>query len=720
MIKIFKYLKTSIITILIIICLLATKANLDLKLPDYTSKIVNVGIQQYGIEDAQSIVITKETMKNLSYFLTEEEKEIVNNSYELKKVNETEYKLNKTEEIYVLKNRNKKLSDILDNPFMILYTLNNTKSETFGLPEDIELTKLLEFIDEEKLNNIKEGTKDIPESTILQTAILEIKEEYKKVGVEGDKLQLNYIFKSGGVMLMLALLVMIVDVVIIFLGSHLAGRLGKTLREKTFTKVLSFSKNEMKKYGTSSLITRTTNDVQQVQQIILFLLRILVYAPIMAIGGIIKTYQTSKNMLWIIIIAVIFLFTMIITLFLVSMPKFTKLQTLLDRLNQVSREILTGIPVIRAFANEKHEEERFDKANKDLTKTILFVNRTMSIMGPMMMLIMNVVSVVIVWVGAYGIDAGTTQVGNMMACIQYSMHVIMSFLMMSMMTIMLPRANVSAKRINEILETEEIVKDPEVETCFDKSKRGVVEFKNVSFRYPDANEDVMTDISFVAKPGTTTAFIGSTGSGKSTLINLIPRFYDVTEGVITIDGADIREIKQKTLRDKIGYIPQKGLLFKGTVKSNIKYKSNKIKDEEMEKAAEISQSKEFISKLSKKYNNEISQGGTNVSGGQRQRLSIARAIAANPDIYIFDDSFSALDFKTDLKLRTELKEVTKDKTVFIVAQRISTIMKADNIIVLDQGKIVGMGTHKDLLKKCEVYKEIAYSQLSKEELAHEK
>ena len=517
-------------------------------------------------------------------------------------------------------------------------------------------------------------------------------------------------------MLSVAFSIMIVAISITFLGSRLAARLGKSLRSQIFKKVMSFSKTEMKTFGTASLITRTTNDIQQVQGIIVFMMRIVVYAPIMAFGGIIKTYNASNSLIWIVGIAVICLFTMVGTLFLITMPKFTMLQKLIDRLNQVSREILTGIPVIRAFANEKYEEQRFDKANTDLTKVSLFVDRTMSIMMPTMMLIMNVVSVLIVWIGSYQIDKGSLQVGNMMACIQYSVHIIMSFLMMSMLSIMLPRANVSAKRIMEIIDTENVIQDPLKAQALDKSKKGVVEFKNVCFRYPDANEDVMTDISFVAKPGTTTAFIGSTGSGKSTLINLIPRLYDVTEGIITVDGVDIRKMKLKTLRDKIGFVPQKGILFKGTVESNIKYKSDNITNEEMENAAKISQSKEFINKLNKKYKSEIVQGGTNVSGGQRQRLSIARAIAANPDIYIFDDSFSALDFKTDVTLRGELKEVTKDKTVLIVAQRISTIMNADNIIVLDEGKIVGMGKHKQLLKDCEVYKEIALSQLSKEEL----
>lgn len=717
MIRIFKYLKSSFISIIVIVGLLILQASLDLKLPDYTSKIVNVGIQQKGVEDAASLVISKETMKNISYFLTEEEKEIINDCYKLNKVGKTDYKLNKKEEIYTLiEDNRKKASEILLEPFMILYTLENMDNEELKVKDGVSPLHFLPLLSEKDKKEILNKLDKIPDSTKMQTAILSVLNEYEKVGIDINSFQINYILKSGFIMLSVAFLIMIVAISITFLGSRLAARLGKSLRSQIFRKVMSFSKTEMKTFGTASLITRTTNDIQQVQGIIVFMMRIVVYAPIMAFGGIIKTYNASNSLIWIVGIAVICLFTMVGTLFLITMPKFTMLQKLIDRLNQVSREILTGIPVIRAFANEKYEEQRFDKANTDLTKVSLFVDRTMSIMMPTMMLIMNIVSVLIVWIGSYQIDKGSLQVGNMMACIQYSVHIIMSFLMMSMLSIMLPRANVSAKRIMEIIDTENVIQDPLKAQVLDKSKKGVVEFKNVCFRYPDANEDVMTDISFVAKPGTTTAFIGSTGSGKSTLINLIPRLYDVTEGIITVDGVDIRKMKLKTLRDKIGFVPQKGILFKGTVESNIKYKSDNITNEEMENAAKISQSKEFINKLNKKYKSEIVQGGTNVSGGQRQRLSIARAIAANPDIYIFDDSFSALDFKTDVTLRSELKEVTKDKTVLIVAQRISTIMNADNIIVLDEGKIVGMGKHKQLLKDCEVYKEIAYSQLSKEEL----
>jgi ATP-binding cassette subfamily B protein len=571
---------------------------------------------------------------------------------------------------------------------------------------------------DDMLSNVNEKLEAMPETILTSTAILAIQEEYKSIGIDTGALQTNYILVSGAKMLAIALLIMMLAVAVGLLGSRLAANLSLTLRSKVFSKVVGFSKTEMKNYGTASLITRTTNDIQQVQQIIVMLMRVVFYAPIIAVGGIIKTTSTSGSMGWIIALAVAALLIIITTLFTIVMPKFKKLQTLVDKLNLVTREILTGIPVIRAFNNEKHEEKRFDDANSNLNKVNLFVNRTMAFMMPFMMLLMNVVCIAIVWKGAYGINDGVMQVGDMMAYIQYSMQIIMSFLFIGMMSIMLPRASVSANRIVEIINTEVAIKENEVSKKFDNSKKGVVEFKRVSFRYPDANDDVITDINFISKPGTTTAFIGSTGSGKSTLINLIPRFYDVTEGAILIDGVDIRDVSTKDLRAKIGYVPQKGMLFSGDVESNIKYGDSKITDKEMKKAASIAQASDFIENLDGKYEAEISQGGTNVSGGQRQRLSIARAIAINPDIYIFDDSFSALDLKTDAKLRSELTKVTEDKTVFIVAQRISTILNADQIVVLDEGKVVGIGNHKELMNNCDVYKEIALSQLSEEELSN--
>ena len=560
----------------------------------------------------------------------------------------------------------------------------------------------------------------MPKSVVLSAAILSITDEYEKIGIDTAKIQTNYILTSGAIMLLVALLIMALAVAVGLLGSKLAAKLANTLRERVFSNTMNFSKTEMKKFGVSSLMTRTTNDINQVQQIIVMMLRVVFYAPIIAVGGILKTTATSGSMGWIIAVAVGCLFLLIGFLFLFVMPKFKLLQKLVDKINLVTREILNGIPVIRAFNNEKHEEERFDKANTELNKTNLFVNRTMSLMMPIMILLMNVVTIAIVYQGSKGIDEGIMQVGDMMAYIQYSMQIIMSFLMIGMMSIMLPRASVSAKRIIEIIETDTSIKENNKLKKLKRNNKSVIEFKNVSFRYPDADEDVLTNISFKAKTGTTTAIIGSTGCGKSTVVNLLPRFYDVTEGSISIDNVDIRDISIESLRKKIGYVPQKGLLFTGTVRSNIKYGNENITDQQMEEALKIAQASDFVSKLENTYESEISQGGTNLSGGQRQRLAIARALAINPDIFIFDDSFSALDLKTDSKLRNELSKVTKDKIVIIVAQRISTVLNADTIIVLDEGKISGMGKHKELLENCSVYKEIALSQLSEEELSNVK
>lgn len=733
MLKLFKYLKSSILSIIVIILLLVTQAICDLKLPEYTSKIVNVGIQQNGIESAAATVITAEKYDNIELFLSDDEKEYLDSYYDLLTTEDyndykDEYPILETENLYKLNTKDEdvkeKISDILSLPLMMDYMITSGKAAEYGfaVPGNVDFYTALKYMTSEQiddmLSNVNEKLEAMPETILTSTAILAIQEEYKSIGIDTGALQTNYILVSGAKMLAIALLIMILAVAVGLLGSRLAANLALTLRSKVFSKVVGFSKTEMKNYGTASLITRTTNDIQQVQQIIVMLMRVVFYAPIIAVGGIIKTTSTSGSMGWIIALAVAALLIIITTLFTIVMPKFKKLQTLVDKLNLVTREILTGIPVIRAFNNEKHEEKRFDDANSNLNKVNLFVNRTMAFMMPFMMLLMNVVCIAIVWKGAYGINDGVMQVGDMMAYIQYSMQIIMSFLFIGMMSIMLPRASVSANRIVEIINTEVAIKENEVSKKFDNSKKGVVEFKRVSFRYPDANDDVITDINFISKPGTTTAFIGSTGSGKSTLINLIPRFYDVTEGAILIDGVDIRDVSTKDLRAKIGYVPQKGMLFSGDVESNIKYGDSKITDKEMKKAASIAQASDFIENLDGKYEAEISQGGTNVSGGQRQRLSIARAIAINPDIYIFDDSFSALDLKTDAKLRSELTKVTNDKTVFIVAQRISTILNADQIVVLDEGKVVGIGNHKELMNNCDVYKEIALSQLSEEELSN--
>ena len=588
---------------------------------------------------------------------------------------------------------------------------------------DVDVFQVFSLMPEEELSEMRktidEKFSDMPDSIITQSAISYVKGEYKNLGIDTDKLQTNYMFLAGAKMLGIALLSALATIVVGFLGARVAATLGKNLRSKVFNKVMSFSNTEMDKFSTASLITRSTNDIQQVQMLMVMMLRVVIYSPIIAIGGIIKVTKTNTSMTWIIAVAVIAILSLVMILFIVVMPKFKVVQKLVDRVNLVTREILTGIPVIRAFSTQKYEEKRFDKANLDLTKTNIFVNRVMACMMPAMMLVMNGISVLIMWNGAHGVDSGAMQVGDMMAFIQYTMQIIMSFLMISAISIMLPRAAVCVQRVDEVISTDLIIEDKEQTENFKEDKKGYIEFNNVSFKYPNAEEDVLSDISFVAKPGETTAFIGSTGSGKSTLINLIPRFYDVTEGSIKVDGVDVRNVSQHDLREKIGYVPQKGILFSGTIDSNLRYGREEATDVEIVRAAEIAQAMEFISSKPERFETEISQGGTNVSGGQKQRLSIARAIAKNPEIYIFDDSFSALDFKTDSALRKALKQETSDSTVLIVAQRISTILHADQIIVLDEGKVVGKGTHNELLKNCEVYKQIALSQLSKEELENE-
>ena len=720
MLKVFKYLKSSIFSVLAIILLLFCQAYLDLTLPDYTSKIVNVGVQQGGIENAAIEQIGENTLDTLTLFMDSKDRKYILNQYEKSDTY-------KGEDIYELKEDSNidKVSSIMARPMMILsYAEQDQKSDdstvSFDLPEGVTLEQALTMMSdtqrEKMLDEIDKKINDIPDSIIDQAAVSFVKTEYQRIGVDTDAIQTMYIVKVGIIMLGIALGAMAVGILIVFIGSRMAAKLAKTLRHKVFTKVVGFSKNEIKTYGQSSLITRTTNDVQQVQMVVVFLLRVVFYAPIIGIGGVIKAMHTNADMTYIIGVAVVAILAVVVTLFAIAMPKFNRVQKLIDKLNLVTREILSGLPVIRAFSNEKHEEERFEEANKRLTKVNLFINRAMSFMMPIMMLVMNFVCLIIVYQGAKGVDSGIMQVGDIMAYIQYTMQIIMAFLMISMMSIMLPRANVSAKRIMEVIETPDTIYNSDHLVEFNPEMRGRVEFKNVSFRYPDADYDVITDIDLVANPGETTAFIGSTGSGKSTLINLIPRFYDVTDGELLVDGVNIKDVDLKKLRDKIGFVPQKGVLFTGTIKDNIKYGNENITDEDVNKALDIAQATEFVSKLKGGVDYDISQGGTNVSGGQKQRLSIARAIAKDPDIYVFDDSFSALDFKTDAKLRGELAKITKNKTVLIVAQRISTIMNADKIVVLDEGRVVGIGKHKDLLENCSVYKEIALSQLSKEEL----
>ena len=721
MLKVLKNLKESWVSVIAIILLLIVQATGDLTLPDYTSKIVNVGIQNGGIEDVAPDVIRKSTMDSLLIF-TEDDDKILSDYKEISKENlsedeynklvkkypalenETLYKLNK-----ISNSEKEELNSIMTKPLMITAYLNNEEMATQIKTQLISNPTMLSSINE-KIDSMQD-------SILEQAAIQEVKEEYKAIEINMDNLQNRYILMAGLKMLGISFIIMASAILIMCLSARVGAKLAKTLREKVFKKVLSFSNKEFSEYSTASLITRSTNDIQQIQGLIGMLFRVVVYAPIIGIGGFLRVLNQSDNsMAWIIGVAILAILFIVATLFIIAMPKFKKLQELIDKLNLVAREILTGLPVIRAFNTEKREESRFDDANKTLTKTNLFVNRAMSFMMPCLMLVMNCISLLIVWVGAHGVDNGTMQVGNMMAFIQYTMQIVMSFLMISMVSIILPRASVSANRINEVLETDEFIKESNKPKKLNPDKKGLVEFKNVGFKYPDSDEEVLSDITFTAKPGETTAIIGSTGSGKSTIVNLIPRFYDITSGNLLIDGVDIKDISNKDLRKIIGFVPQKGLLFSGTIESNIKYGNPDMPDEQMKEAAQIAQATEFIETKPLKYQEPIAQGGSNVSGGQKQRLSIARAIAVAPEILVFDDSFSALDFKTDSILRAELSKKTKDKTVIIVAQRINTILNADQIIVLEDGKIVGKGTHEELIKNNETYRQIALSQLSEEEL----
>ena len=751
MLKVLKNLKESWLSVIAIVLLLIVQAAGDLTLPDYTSKIVNIGIQSGGIENPAPEVIRKSEMDNLLIF-TEDDEQILNDYKEISKENLDEkgyeklvkkYPALENETLYEVKKLNSEeqtqLNNMMTKPLMMLSSLENEEtansmkeqmlsSMSANIPEQQKITmQNMELIDiikqmpkeqiDKMLETVNEKLDNMQNSILEQAAIQQVKKEYKAIEIDTDNLQNKYIIIAGLKMLGISFIIMASAISIMCLSARVAAKLAKTLREKTFKKVLKFSNKEFSEYSTASLITRSTNDIQQIQGLIAILFRVLVYAPIIGIGGFLRVLSQSDNsMAWIIGVAILAILFVVATLFIIAMPRFKKLQELIDKLNLVAREILTGLPVIRAFNTEKKEEKRFDKANVDLTKTNLFVNRAMSFMMPTLMLIMNAISLLIVWVGAHGIDNGTMQVGNMMAFIQYTMQIVMSFLMISMVSIMLPRASVSANRINEILETEEAIQESKGPKKLDTSKKGLVEFKNVSFRYPDSDEEVLSDITFTAKPGETTAIIGSTGSGKSTIVNLIPRFYDITSGNLLIDGVDIKEISNKDLRKIVGFVPQKGILFSGTIESNIKYGNPNMSDEQMIEAAQIAQATEFIDSKPEKYKEPIAQGGSNVSGGQKQRLSIARAIAIKPEILVFDDSFSALDFKTDSTLRAELAKKTKDKTVIIVAQRINTILNADQIIVLEDGKIVGKGTHEELIKNNETYKQIALSQLSEEEL----
>ncbi len=687
MLKMFHYMKERWYYVVMIIVLLFVQAYCDLSLPDYTSKIVNVGIQQKGIEDGVPDSIRKESMEHLLLFLDEKEKAEVEDAYTLK---DDVYERND-----VTKEERDELNSILAIPMMAAGSLEDEEKAAeiktqMGLPEESDLWQVLEQLPQEQLDAMKdsltEKIKEMPESIVTQAAVQFVQTEYEAQGIDVDAMQIQYLMTSGLKMLAMALVIMLAAVSVTFLSSRVAAFLGRNLRNGVYRKVISFSGEELNHFSTASLITRSTNDIQQVQLVFAMIFRIVLYAPILGVGGVLKVLQTDVSMTWILGVAVVAILILVGFLFAVAMPKFKILQYRIDELNLVSREILTGLSVIRAFSREKHEEERFEEVNERLTKTNLFVNRCMTFMMPAMMLIMNGITVLIIYNGSHAVDNGTMQVGNMMAFMQYAMQIIMSFLMITMMSIMLPRASVSAKRINEIMETKVSIESPETAKIPENNKKGEVRFEHVGFAYPGAEEETLSDINFTAQKGETVAFIGSTGSGKSTLVNLIPRFFDVTSGKILVDGVDIREMGLHDLRERIGYVPQKGVLFSGTIDSNIRYGKEDATKEEVNRAAEIAQAQEFIGQKEKGMESEIAQGGTNVSGGQKQRLSIARAIAKNPEIYIFDDSFSALDYKTDVVLRRALKKETKDATTLIVAQRISTILHADKIFGIRRRK----------------------------------
>ncbi|WP_347993430.1 ABC transporter ATP-binding protein [uncultured Eubacterium sp.] len=741
--RFFKNFKGHMPMVFTIIAFLFIQAMCDLSLPDYTASLIDTGINNSGIEYATPEKISEESYQGIAMWMTDKEKSKWESAY--KKQSNGNYKL---------KDKSKENMEKLDKTFsepILVYSMISQAQDKKNNNENTgqDMSEYMKEIDMDSLDNqakmdlaavqngtmtqeqfmaahfdlIRDTVRDkmgsaidsMGDSLVQSSAISFVKKEYKKIGVDVETKQVSYLWSTGAKMLAMALLMTVSAIIVGFLASKVSASIGKELREKVFNKVLEFSDAEINKFSTASLITRSTNDVQQIQMVCVMLLRMVAYAPILAVGGIIMVIKTHSGMEWIIVVAVAALLCLVAILMALAMPKFKIMQDLVDRVNLVSREILTGIPVIRAFSREKKEEERFDVANKSLTKVMLFTNRVMTFMMPLMMMVMYGITILIEWVASHRIDQGALEVGSMTAFITYTMQIVMSFLMITMVSIMLPRATVAAERIDDVLDTDVSIKDKKEAKMLDAPK-GIVEFKNVDFKYPDGDTNVLEGIDFIAKPGETTAIIGSTGSGKSTVAKLIPRFYDVTEGQITIDGIDVKDLSQKSIRDNIGYVPQKGILFSGTIASNIKYGAENASDEQMLEAATIAQATEFIDCKEEKYDSPISQGGTNVSGGQKQRLSIARAIAKNPRIYIFDDSFSALDFKTDAALRKALSPKVKESTVIIVAQRISTVLQAKQIIVLDDGKMVGKGTHKELMKNCEVYKQIASSQMSEAEL----
>ena len=749
MFRIAKYLKPFIVLILIAIVLLFVQAMADLSLPDYMSNIVNNGIQQGGIVNAVPNAIRQSKMNDLVIFMSPESRAEIIKDYKLIDKNSSEYdkylkdypQLGK-ESVYVLNKIDSqeitKINPIMGRAFVAVSGIekiisNPSEAASAGNMLGIDLSKIpagatpdqifgmLANLPSGQIQKIQSaidkqfGT--IGDKLIIQMAVVSVKAEYSALGMNINSIRNSYILRTGLIMLLLTLLSAVSTVAVGYFAARTAGGLSRDLRKKVFDKVENFSNAEFDKFSTASLITRSTNDITQIQMLVIMLMRIVLYAPILGIGGIFRALAKSTSMSWIIAVAIIVLLSIILVVFSIALPRFRIIQKLIDRLSLVTRENLSGMMVIRAFNTQKFEEDRFDRANIDLTSTNLFINRIMVIMMPIMMLIMNGLSLLIIWVGAHQVAQSSMQVGDMMAFLQYAMMIVMAFLMMSIMFIMVPRASVSAGRVAEVLDSSSIINDPKDAKQFDSALYGVVEFKNVSFRYPGAEEDVLHDVSFTTKPGQTTAFIGSTGSGKSTIVNLILRFYDVTGGNILVDGADAKEVTQYDLRNKIGYVPQQSILFSGTIESNLRYADENASDEKIRSATEVAQAMEFINDKPEGFKTEISQGGKNVSGGQNQRLSIARALVKNPEILILDDCFSALDFKTDKALRKALKTYLRQGTIIIVAQRVGTVRNAEQIIVLDDGKITGKGTHKELMESCDTYREIALSQFSKEELA---
>lgn len=748
MFKLRKYVRPFLGSILVIIALLFGQAMCELAMPDYMSDIVNVGINAGGIENGVFDALSETRYDQLALLMNEEEKTIFQNSYTLttpQSATESErekYPALANENVYILNDLSSQeetaLNQALSQAEAMVMSLEQLTANTDpaslneqqqqiltvleNLPEGTTIFDVLAKMPQKTLDTLREQfasyTEVMGQSTLDTANASLVKQEYQSLGMNTDHIQYRYLFENGAKMLFVALASAACAVAVGFLASRVAAGFSRDLRRDVFGKVESFSNAEFNQFSTNTLITRTTNDVQQIQMVLVMILRIVIYAPIIGIGAIIKVLQSDANMTWIIALVVVIILGIMLSAFVLVLPKFRIQQKLLDKLNSVVREFLEGMPVIRAFNNQQEEQQKFRQANNDIMKTALFTGRAMGSLMPLIMLVMNCSSILIVWVGSHQIDAGSLQVGDMMAFMQYAMQIIMAFMMITMISIMLPRASVAAGRIVEVLQTKPAILEAKDPVAFDPARKGQVSFQHVSFRYPGAEEEVLHDLSFTCEPGKTTAFIGSTGSGKSTIVNLVPRFFDVTEGKILVDGVDLREADIHDLRDRIGYVPQKASLFSGTIESNLRYANEDATDEQLKEAAKIAQALDFIEAKPDGFASEIAQGGTNVSGGQRQRLSIARALVKQPEIFIFDDTFSALDFKTDAQLRKELNQLCEKKqsTVLLVAQRISSIMHADQIIVIDNGRIVGRGKHQELLENCDVYKEIAYSQLSKEEL----